>query len=281
MSRRLLASLAPIAAAAVLVAGCSSAASPAASTVASATASAVASAAASPTAAPHWTYEGEEGPSHWGELAGYETCGTGKAQSPIDITGTVSKDLKNIALTYGVTDGTIFNNGHTIQTNFPTGASIVLDGATYNLLQIHYHTPSEHTENGKPYPIEYHFVHKSAEGKLAVLGVFVKEGAANAAWDSIIKALPEAPKTSDATKGAAVTGIDLAKLLPTDQTTVRYTGSLTTPPCTEGVNWNVFTTPITMSAEQIAVFEKLFENNNRPVQPVNGRELDQDSTPNQ
>lgn len=232
---------------------------------------------ASHASAPHWTYEGEEGPEHWGDLdASYAVCGTGTSQSPIDVSNPAEQDLANIAFHYQPSEVNILNNGHTVQVNYDAGSYIELDGVRYDVAQFHYHAPSEHAVDGKLFAAELHIVHKNADGGLAVVGILLDEGAENAAYKPFIENLPK--EKSDA-KDAGVT-INATDLLPVEQTTFRYSGSLTTPPCSEGVNWLLMTTPVEISADQIEALASLFEEgNNRPVQPLNDRPLAEDSTP--
>lgn len=226
---------------------------------------------------PHWSYEGEEGPAHWGELdPSYAICGTGNSQSPVDVANPSEQDLTNISFHYQPSEVNILNNGHTVQVNYDAGSYIELDNARYDVRQFHYHAPSEHTMDGESFPAELHIVHQSVEGNLAVVGILLKQGAENAAYQPFIDHLP-AEETE--VKDAGVT-INIMGLLPAVQTTARYTGSLTTPPCTENVNWFLMTNPVELSAEQLGALASLFEHgNNRPVQPINDRVLVEDSTP--
>jgi len=228
-------------------------------------------------APPHWTYEGEEGPSHWGELnQSFAVCETGKSQSPIDVANPSEQDLTNISFHYQPSEVNILNNGHTVQVNYDAGSFIELDNTRYDLLQFHYHTPSEHTVDGESFPAELHIVHKNAAGNLAVVGILLKEGADNVGYQPYIRNLP-AEKTDVKDAGVKINAIDL---LPPVQTTFRYIGSLTTPPCTESVNWLLMTTPVELSVEQLTALDSLFEGgNNRPVQPINDRILIEDNTP--
>jgi carbonic anhydrase len=234
--------------------------------------------------APHWGYEGETGPSHWGTLsAEWSLCGTGQSQSPVDIRETVTADVAAMSREYDPSSLRIIhqehvadavNNGHTIQVNEEGADVATVGGESFELLQYHFHSPSEHTVNGEHYPMEMHLVHKSDAGHLAVVGVFIAEGAHNAAFDPIWSNLP-------GTKGAeahlAHVMVDVDQLLPADATSYRYDGSLTTPPCSEGVKWIVMTTPIELSAEQIAAFRGIIHGNNRPTQPLNGRQVATDA----
>lgn len=229
------------------------------------------------TAPPHWTYEGEEGPDHWGELdASYATCSQGKSQSPIDVANPSEQDLTNISFHYQPSQVTILNNGHTVQVNYDPGSYIELDGTRYDVVQFHYHAPSEHTIAGESFPAELHIVHRNADGNLAVVGILLQEGTENAAYQPFISNLP-AEQADPKDAGVKINATDL---LPSMQTTFRYSGSLTTPPCSEGVNWLLMTTPVELSAQQLTSLDSIFEGgNNRPVQPINDRTLMEDTTP--
>lgn len=227
-------------------------------------------------AASHWTYEGEEGPAHWGELdPAYATCGTGKSQSPVDISTPTAQDLTNIAFHYQPSAVHILNNGHTVQVNYDAGSYIEVDGARYDVAQFHYHAPSEHAVDGKLFAAEVHIVHKSADGSLAVVGLLLQEGAENVTFAPFINNLP-AEKSDAKDVGEQINAADF---LPAVQTTFRYSGSLTTPPCSEGVSWLVMTTPVELSGTQLGALQNVFKGNNRPVQPLNGRMLVEDNTP--
>jgi carbonic anhydrase len=226
---------------------------------------------------PHWTYAGEEGPDHWGNLdPSYALCGTGKSQSPIDVIAPREADLANISFHYQPSEVNILNNGHTVQVNYDAGSYLELDGVRYDVAQFHYHAPSEHALDGKLFAAELHIVHKGADGTLAVVGILLEEGSQNNAFQPFIDNLPT-EKSDVKDTGSR---INVADLLPTVQTTYRYSGSLTTPPCSEGVNWNLMTTPVELSSEQLSALETLFEEgNNRPIQPLNDRPLVEDNTP--
>ncbi len=218
----------------------------------------------------HWGYAGEAGPQHWGTLSpDYAACADGTKQSPIDIAGPSEGEVPTLATEYTPSKVTILNNGHSIQVNYDAGSALVVDGERYDLLQFHFHSPSEHTVDGNSYAMEMHLVHRNAaKGELAVLGVLIERGEENKALASVWANLPltkAAPKTIE---GATVNILDA---LPADRSIYTYAGSLTTPPCTEGVHWFLLTTPITMSGEQIAAFQKAFRGNARPVQPLHGR----------
>ncbi len=216
-----------------------------------------------------YTYEGANGPDAWSQLCvDYTPCG-GKVQSPINIVGSVDDaTLTNIPQTYTATATHIVNKGHTIQFNFDAGSSIVVDGLTYDLLQFHTHTHSEHEINGHTTPMEMHFVHKNAAtGKLAVIGVLVEEGAENALLANFVHHLPA---TIDATYEDAGT-FNALDFMPSDKSYFTYAGSLTTPPCSEIVTWIVMEHPIEASTAQILEFEHLEHENARPVQAIEGR----------
>ena len=228
------------------------------------------------TTAAHFEYEGEDGPAHWGDLSpAYIACKTGTAQSPIDLKGAAGADLPNLGFAWLSGAPTILNNGHTIQVSLPAGGTLTTAGAEFPLAQFHFHAHSEHTVDGKTTPLEIHFVHKNAAGELAVVGVLVEEGAENATLGKLFASLP-ADKDG---KTTLTESIDPATLLPTDKLYYRYAGSLTTPPCSEGVKWHVLKSTITASKAQIEAFTKLYENDARPVQPLGTRDLQIDNTP--
>lgn len=233
--------------------------------------SAVASPAASATPAPaaHFTYEGEDGPEHWGDLSpAYATCKNGKSQTPIDITTTVKESLAPLQLNYNPTALRLINNGHTIQANYDAGSTMTMGGQTYNLVQFHFHTPSEHTINGKRYDMELHLVHKNAAGDLAVVGILMEKGAASNLLQSLWSNLPDQVNQEKVVSNVM---FNIKDSLPADQKYYNYSGSLTTPPCSENVNWILLKAPVTVSADQVGVLEKLFVTNSRPIQPLNGR----------
>jgi carbonic anhydrase len=217
----------------------------------------------------HWGYDGETGPEHWGSLSPeYAACSEGKEQSPVDIPATAPVNPPGLQLAYRPSALTIANNGHSIQVSYDAGSTLEIGGASYPLLQFHLHSLSEHTLKGANTAMELHLVHKDAAGRTAVAGVLIVEGAHNAAYEPILAHMPAEEGEPETIAGATV---DAAALLPADQSYYRYNGSLTTPPCTEGVSWFVMATPVELSAEQIAAFRALYDHNYRPVQPLNGR----------
>lgn len=223
--------------------------------------------------ASEWGYQGELGPQNWAALnPNYVSCGEGTEQSPIDLHSNVAPARHPALETdYHTVPLTIFNNGHTIEIEYHEGSTLTVDGHTWDVVQFHFHAHSEHTVDGVTSPLELHIVHRDETGGLAVVGVLIDEGAANPALASIFEHLP-------AEKGEPeeVTGVEInvADLLPADLAAWRYDGSLTTPPCSEGVRWHVLSTPIEASTEQIAAFTAIFDHNSRPVQPLNEREIE-------
>jgi carbonic anhydrase len=221
----------------------------------------------------HWSYSGETGPTSWSAMEKeFESCGIGKAQSPIDIrTATVrTADLPAIVFDYRPSPLAIIDNGHTVQVNYAPGSSITVDGTRYELAQFHFHKPSEEKIDGKSFDMVAHLVHKDAGGNLAVVAVPLARGSGNALVETLWKNVPS-EKGKEA-RVQAVT-INAADLLPAKRGYYTFQGSLTTPPCSEGVRWFVLQSPSTVSAEQVAAFGKLYAMNARPVQPLNGREV--------
>jgi carbonic anhydrase len=230
--------------------------------------------------APHWSYTGEHGPAHWGHVAPEDAvCGNGHSQSPIDLSNATAKAGKSGAfkINYEPVVVTLVNNGHTVQADVGNSADLVsVGGTSYTLAQFHFHTPSEHAVDGKHYPLEIHFVNKDAAGHIAVVGVLVKAGAENKVLAPLFTMLPSAA-TAAGTPAGKPLQVDIAAVLPKDHQAYVYRGSLTTPPCTEGVQWIVLAQPIEMSSGQIEAFKKLFHDNHRPLQTAEGREVDRES----
>lgn len=220
----------------------------------------------------HWEYSGDTGPEKWGDLSEeFATCKTGKLQSPIDLNHGIEAELPKISFNYKAVPLKVLNNGHTIQVDQKGAGSAKIDGKDYDLLQFHFHYPSEHTVAGKAFPMEVHLVHKNAEGRLAVVGVFIKEGKENAALKAAWENMPEQGGTEKVVDGAT---FNSSSLLPKEKGDFhRYHGSLTTPPCSEGVLWTVLKDPIEMSKAQIDKFKAVVHENSRPVQPLNERFL--------
>jgi carbonic anhydrase len=219
----------------------------------------------------HWTYEGASGPSEWASLSPENAvCGSGSTQSPIDISFTQSVSGGRTVLHWDPgAPLSLEHNGHTIQANLEPGSRIEVDGTPYELLQFHFHAPSEHTIEGKQMAMETHFVHRSEKGDLAVIGVLHALGAENAALAPLWGELPRSEGDR-----RAVPSFDLLSVLPRERQMFRYAGSLTTPPCTEGVRWHVMQSPTTVSQQQVAAFLELFKGgNSRPVQPLKARDI--------
>jgi len=218
----------------------------------------------------HWSYDGKEGPTHWGELSkDYAACSVGQLQSPINITGVKKAKLEKIKFNYKLSPLGIVNNGHTIQVNMAEGSSIKLGDHTFKLVQFHMHTPSEEQVDGKPYDMVIHLVHKDDQGHLAVIAVLLKKGKENKALEPVFANMPATEGSVDA-KGAS---IDAKKLLPRSKAYYSFDGSLTTPPCSEGVKWMVLKQPAEISAAQLDQFKKLYSHNARPIQATHGREI--------
>ena len=218
----------------------------------------------------HWSYDGEGGPWNWGALKSeFSACDEGRSQSPIDISPVTITSLSDIEFNYKESPLEIVNNGHTIKINYAPGSSITVAGKQYDLLQFHFHSPSEHTIGGKPYDMVAHLVHKAADGQLGVVAVLFKAG--STVNSTIGKLWLNLPEQEGVTTQVAGVKINAADLLPPDLTYFNYSGSLTTPPCSEGVNWMVLATPQSVSTEQVKQFTDLFPLSVRPVQPLNGR----------
>ncbi|MBL9104211.1 MAG: carbonic anhydrase family protein [Myxococcales bacterium] len=195
-----------------------------------------------------------------------ETCKHGLLQSPIDLHAVAERGADRLHFDYRPDTLRIQNTGHTVQVDHRSGSTVRAGDQTFELVQYHMHSPSEHTVEGKRYPLEIHLVHRNAAGLLAVVGVLVEEGPespAEAATTAVI--WDHLPATAGA-HAEAVSQVDPATLLPADHTHFFYTGSLTTPPCTEHVRWHVMTTPVPLSAAHIAAFRRLYSDNARPVQ---------------
>jgi carbonic anhydrase len=211
----------------------------------------------------HWSYAGAEGPEHWGGV-----CHSGKAQSPIDIDHLVERDLPSLDFHYGAGGYRVVNNGHAVQVDFKPGSTITVDGKPFTLKQAHFHAPSENTIDGKRYPLEAHLVHADAHGQLAVVAVMFEDGAANPWLEAISASVPAKAHTET----DLARPIEAASLLPTELDYYRFSGSLTTPPCTEGVRWLVLKHPVTANALEVEhLHAALGFDNNRPLQGLNDR----------
>ena len=218
-----------------------------------------------------WEYEGDAGPEHWATLCvDYTTCG-GQGQSPI-MFSSMSPDasLKPLNRVSANTPTKLLNNGHTIQFITEGGTSVTIDGVQYNLVQFHTHTPAEHVPPTGSYPMEIHFVHQQPNtSNLAVIGVWVKEGASHPFLEQVADKLPATPSGTY----ESATPYDPSVLMPANKSYYTYRGSLTTPPCLETVRWVVMSTPIEASAAQVQRFKEREPVNNRPVQSIGKRTI--------
>lgn len=218
--------------------------------------------------APHWSYGAEGGPAEWARLKPeFATCGTGQRQSPIDIREGIRVELEPIKFDYRPAGFNVVDNGHTVQVNLGTGNSIEVNQRRYELVQFHFHRPSEERINGRQYDMVAHLVHKDLDGRLAVVAVLIERGGAHPVVQQVWNSLPL--EKNDATVGPAP--LNPALLLPQDKRYYTYMGSLTTPPCSEGVLWMVMKQPVALSDEQLAIFARLYPMNARPIQSVSGR----------
>jgi carbonic anhydrase len=221
---------------------------------------------------PHWTYEGKEDPKHWGKLdPANAACSNGHIQSPINITNARQADLPPLQFGYNAVPLSIVDNGHTIMVNYPPGSTLTVGDKTYTLKQFHFHHPSEEHVNGKSYDLVAHLVHADSDGHLAVVAILFKKDSTPAPLLDILW------KNLSAEKGKVVevssVSINVKDLLPPTAGYYTFAGSLTTPPCTEGVTWYVLKTPVDISKPQLNAFAKLYKHDNRPIQPTNRREV--------
>jgi carbonic anhydrase len=227
---------------------------------------------ASEHAHPHWSYSGETAPSHWSELeSDFAACSRGHAQSPIDIRHEAVHyaKLPKLVFDYHAVPLKIIDNGHTIQIDYAPGSFLTVGDKRYQLVQFHFHHPSEELLDGKSFEMVAHLVHKDAEGTLAVLAVLLDRGNANPLVQALWAHIPKQKQHED----TFADNINVADLLPKDHSYYSFSGSLTTPPCTEGVSWFVLRHPNSVSPTQVKAFARRYPMNARPVQPVNGREI--------
>jgi len=216
-----------------------------------------------------WDYGKQHGPGHWGAIKPeFATCGVGKAQSPIDIRHAQAGKLEPIRFDYQPSPLRIIDNGHTVQVNYAPGSTFTVGERRYELQQFHFHKPSEEKVNGKTYPMVAHLVHKDSDGKLGVVAVLLTTGPENPLVKTLWSNLPQ-EKEKESAPGDVT--IDVAALLPKEHAYYTFPGSLTTPPCSEGVTWFVLVHPGHLSKAQVDRFGKLYSHNARPVQPLNGR----------
>ncbi len=218
----------------------------------------------------HWSYDGDTGPNQWGGLCDeYCLADEGKAQSPVDLTQG-DTHTESLGFDYKPSMLNLVNNGHTIQQNM-SGGSFTIDGEAYKFLQFHFHSASEHTVAGKRYDMEIHLVHQNDEGEYAVLGVLLEEGEENAFLKSFFDDLPT--QADQVVKSDEVM-LDVSELFPENSPLFTYWGSLTTPPCTEGVHWYIFQKPVTLSTAQLKSFRDIYQGNFRPVRDLNDRKIE-------
>jgi carbonic anhydrase len=217
-----------------------------------------------------WNYT-NAGPARWGELdGGFKLCSTGDQQSPVDLHDGIHAQLPPVHLDWKTAKCTISNNGHTIQVGAPEGSFVEVGSMKAPLTQLHFHAPSEHAVAGNRAPMEVHFVHQGSDGGITVLAVLLAAGGQNAEFSAIIGA---APKEANG-KVSSESAIDPSKLLPADRSrTWRYRGSLTTPPCSQNVDWIIFEQPLSVAQADIDRFRSIFPLDARPLQPLNRRFL--------
>ena len=224
--------------------------------------------AAKPKNGTHWSYEGEYGPANWSSInTAWAKCGSGNRQSPIDIRDGIRVDLEQIAFEYRPSGFSVTDNGHTVQVAVGSGNFLSVGGRTYELQQLHFHRPAEERVNGKTYEMGIHLVHKDIQGRTAVLALMLQRGRAQPAVQTVWNNLP-LERQDTATPSIVFNPNDL---LPERRDYYTYMGSLSEPPCTEGVLWRVMKEPLQASAEQMAVFSRLYPLNARPVQAAAGR----------
>jgi carbonic anhydrase len=216
-----------------------------------------------------WDYGVSRGPSHWGELKPeFAPCKNGHRQSPIDIRNAQKADLPAIQFDYKPSSLNIIDNGHTIEIDYSPGSSISLGGKRYELKQFHFHRPSEEKINGKNFEMVAHLVHADEKGHVVVVAVLLQKGEDNALVHTLWKDLPKEKDKIESDKNVQ---IDADGLLPPDHGYYTFSGSLTTPPCSEDVTWLVLKHPVSVSAEEIEQFSKLYRDDARPTQPLYGR----------
>ena len=220
--------------------------------------------------AAHWSYSGDAGPQTWGGLKPeFSMCTNGQRQSPIDIREGIAVDLEPVKFDYQASSFTVVDNGHTVQVNVAPGSSIEVSGRRFELKQFHFHRPSEERIDGRQFEMSAHFVHADAEGRLAVVGVLLAKGPVHPLVQTVWANLPLEKHSEQRARVL----LDPAALLPTDRRYFTYMGSLTTPPCSEGVQWVVMRSPVAASPEQIDIFSRLYPMNARPPQSVAGRRI--------
>jgi len=220
---------------------------------------------------PHWAYEGKDDPKHWGSLdPSFASCKIGHNQSPINITHPKLADLPELKFDYNAVPLSIINNGHTVMINYAAGSTLGVGDKVYTLKQFHFHHPSEEHIDGKGFDTVAHLVHADVDGHIAVLAILFKAGAATPLLDTLWKNIPP---EKDKTVEVSSVSVNVKDLLPSQNGYYTYSGSLTTPPCTEGVTWYILKSTSSLSAEQLAAIAKLYPHDNRPTQNLNHREV--------
>jgi carbonic anhydrase len=219
----------------------------------------------------HWTYKGPDDPKHWGELdPAFAACVNGHHQSPINIAHAQAADLPALKFDYKPVPLSIIDNGHTVMVTYASGSTLTVGDKVYKLTQFHFHHPSEEHINGRKFDMVAHLVHADGEGHLAVVAVLFKKGDPNPLLETLWKNIPE---EKEKTVTLTDVSVNVKDLLPADLGYYTFSGSLTTPPCTEGVTWYVLKSTATLSPQQLASFAKLFPADNRPIQPTYQREI--------
>ena len=222
---------------------------------------------------PEWSYTGKEGPKEWGKLGrAYAECAEGKTESPIDIEHAAPANLPALALDYKAVPLAIVDNGHTVEVVYPGGSTLKIGDHTYTLEQFHFHHPAEEAVRGKLTDMDVHLVHKSADGKLLVIAVrfAMDRGNPNAVMAML---WPHMPKTAGATEKVPDI-VNPGGFLPADRGYWTYVGSLTAPPCTEGVRWIIYENALSLSLDQLRTFMMLYRMNSRPLQDPHGRRIE-------
>ncbi len=224
----------------------------------------------------HWGYDGHEAPAQWASLSpAYAECARGTRQSPVDLpvaagTGMAVQPAVRMEVFHHAHALDIANNGHTVEVTYDDGDRLVIDDTVYRLAQYHFHAPSEHTFGGQHFPLELHLVHRATDGRLAVLGIMLENGPHSAPYDTVLEHLPQAPGVKTHLQQV---DIDIDALLPASRSAFTYVGSLTTPPCSEGVRWMVLRTAVGIDAGQISRLTDVLHHNSRPTQDLHGRHV--------
>ncbi len=217
-----------------------------------------------------WGYQGLNGPENWAELSpSYALCGEGKAQSPINLVWSRPLGQPDIQFNYQPGPAQVTDTGNTIMVNASPGSFAIIRGEQYELKSILFHSSSEHTLSGNSLPIEVQMAHQNSSGQVAMIAFFAIEGPRNPLIDSIWSNIPQSKNIEQVTNKK----LNFSELLPKKYTHYHYTGSLSTPPCIEGISWNILNTPITMSRDQILSFRQIYPHNNRPTQKLNNRKV--------